>query len=302
MPLFETEFRAMGGPGHLQVDAPDEPTAQRWMKAAIDEIDRLEIKYSRYRADSLLSRINAAAGGPALEVDEETVALLDYADELYRQSRGRFDITSGVWRRLWRFGQAGAAPPSAQELAALQALVGWKRVERSGDERRSVRLSVAGMEIDLGGIGKEYAVDRGIQCLADCGAQHALLNLAGDLCALGSKPDGSSWRVGIRNPFEPSAVIAEIELSHAALATSGDYERCLMHEGRRYGHLLDARSGWPVDHWRSVSVKAPTALLAGSVSTLAMLMEAQGLTFLKESGLDFLAIDHQGMHFTRETR
>ena len=296
MPLFDTSFKAMGGPGEIQLDAPDEATARRCFKLALDEIDRLEIKYSRYRAGSLISRINAAAGAEPVAIDEETSALLDYGGEMHRQSEGRFDLTSGVWRRVWHFGQEAARPPSDEERHALLPLVGWALVEREG---LTVRLSRAGMELDLGGIGKEYAVDRCAAVLQQAGVVHALVNLAGDLRALGPKPDGGAWRVGVRDPHAPTRMLADIEMAQGALATSGDYERCLLHEGRRYGHVLDARSGQPVDHWRSVSVRAPTTLMAGSLSTLTLLMQEQGLKLLRDSGLDFLAVDAQGQVHTR---
>lgn len=296
MPLFRTEFRALGGPGEIQLDAADEAQARQWFKAALDEIDRIEIKYSRYRPDSLISRLNQQAGGPAMAADEETLSLMAYADELHHRSGGRFDLTSGVWRRAWNFRVAQARPPTPAELESLAPLVNWHAVERSA---AGMRLPRAGMELDLGGIGKEYAVDRAWKVLADGGVDHALVNLAGDLRAHGSKPDGSPWRVGVRHPDDPSTLLAEIDLMDGALATSGDYERCLVHEGRRYGHVLDARTGWPVSRWRSVSVRASTTLVAGSLATLAMLLEHEGLDLLMDSGLDFLAVDSKGRVHTR---
>lgn len=296
MQIFHTAFRALGGPGELQVGAPDEATARAWFRCALDEIDRIEIKYSRYRSDSLISRINAAAGGDSVDCDEETLALLEVADALHRQSGGRFDLSSGVWRRIWNFRDPTAPVPTEAQRAALASLVDWSRVERRGLQ---VRLGAAGMELDLGGIGKEYAVDRCAVLLMQAGAQHALINLAGDLRAIGAKPDGRPWQVGIQHPDRPGTVMAELPLEDGALATSGDYERCLWHEGRRYGHLLDARSGWPVQHWRSISVRAPSAVLAGGLSTVAMLMEEDGLGLLQQAGVDFLAVDAHGQVHTR---
>lgn len=296
MNLFTTAFKALGGPGEIQLAAPDEASARRWFKAALDEIDRIEITYSRYRPDSLISRINAAAGSGAVACDAETLGLLDVAQALYDQSGGRFDITSGVWRRAWNFRDPQADIPTQAQLDELAPLVGWRWVERDGTQ---VRLPRAGMELDFGGIGKEYAVDRAAVVLMEHGAQHALVNLAGDLRAVGPKPDGSPWQVGIQHPEKPDAVMAEIPLSEGALATSGDYQRCLWRNGRRYSHLLNATTGWPVDYWRSVSVRAPSALLAGGLSTCAMLMEGQGLELLKRSGVDFLAVDAHGQVHTR---
>lgn len=291
MPLFHTEFRALGGPGEIQLEASDEVAARRAFKAALDEIDRIELKYSRYRPDSLISRINAAAGGEPVSCDEETRALLDYAHTLHERSGGRFDLSSGVWRRAWDFRDPRARPPTADQLQALAPLVGWAQVQRSA---AGVRLAQVGMQLDLGGIGKEYAVDRAAAALAAQGVGRGLVNLAGDLRTLGDRPDGQPWRVGVRRPDAPTVLLAEIELRGSALATSGDYERSLVHDGRRWGHVLDARTGWPVSHWRSVSVRADSTLVAGSLATLAMLMEAEGLKLLQDSGADFLAVDAQG--------
>lgn len=296
MPIFHTAFRALGGPGEIQLAAPDEATAQAWFRLALDEIDRIEIKYSRYREGSLISRINAAAGGAPVPIDGETRALLEVADALYHQSDGRFDLSSGVWRRLWNFRDPQALLPTDEQRAAMAPLVGWPMVERT---RSQVRLPKAGMELDFGGIGKEYAVDRCAALLMEAGASHALINLAGDLRAIGSKPDGRPWQVGIQHPEVAGAVMAELPLQDGALATSGDYERCIWRDGRRYGHLLNARTGWPVQYWRSISVRAPSALLAGGLCTMAMLMEASGLGLLQQAAVDYLAVDASGQLHTR---
>jgi thiamine biosynthesis lipoprotein len=294
--IFHTAFRALGGPGEIQLAAPDEATARAWFRLALDEIDRIEIKYSRYREGSLISRINAAAGGSPVPIDSETSALLEVADALHRQSGGRFDLSSGVWRRLWNFRDPRAPLPTDEQRKALAGLVGWNQVERGPLQ---VRLAQAGMQLDLGGIGKEYAVDRCAVLLTEAGARHGMINLAGDLRAIGGKPDGQPWQVGIQHPVRPGSVMAELPLKDGALATSGDYERCIWRDGHRYGHLLDARTGWPVQHWRSISVRAPSAVLAGGLSTVAMLLEAPGLQLLQESGVDFLAVDAQGQVYTR---
>ncbi len=296
MALFHTAFKALGGPGDIQLDAPHDSAARQWFKQALDEIDRIERKYSRYRPDSLVSRINANAGGQPVHCDAETRALLDCADALHEHSRGCFDLTSGVWRRAWNFSDPQAPIPTARDLQPLARLVGWKLVERGPEH---VRLPLRGMELDLGGLGKEYAVDRCAAVLAEAGVTHALINLAGDLRAIGAKPDGRPWQIGIAHPDRPDAVVAEIDLAQGALTTSGDYARCIWRDGRRYGHLLDARSGWPVSHWRSVSVRSASALVAGGLSTSAMLMQQEGLALLQSSGMDFLAVDALGNIHTR---
>ncbi len=261
---------------------------------ALEEVRRIEAAFSRYRPDSIVSRINAAAGREAVACDAETVALLNYADALYRSSGGRFDITSGVLRKAWDFRLGGV--PARETLERLLPLVGWERVQRDGD---SVRLPLAGMELDFGGFGKEYAADRAAELLAAQGARHGYVNLGGDMRFLGPQPDGEAWQIGIQHPRRQRETVASVPFSRGALATSGDYERYFEANGRRYCHILDARSGMPVCYWRSVSVTAPLAITAGSCSTTAMLMERDGLDFLEQSGLSYLAIDQDGRIYRR---
>ncbi len=181
----------MAATNEVQVHAPDRASAEAMAARAIEEVQRIETKYSRYRPDSIVSRINAAAGHEAVAIDAETAQLLDYADACWRESGGLFDATSGVLRRAWRF-EAGLRPPTESALASVLPLIGWDRVERAG---ATVRLPVAGMELDFGGFGKEYAVDRAALALRNAGAASALVNLAGDLAILGAQPGGEPWRL-----------------------------------------------------------------------------------------------------------
>lgn len=292
MRLYRVGLRALGGPAELQIGAEHDAQAQAWVRAVVEELQRIEAKFSRYRSDSWIARLNAAAGGEALEADDETLALLDEAQALHRASDGAFDATCGALRGLWRFGSDAvggeAQPPDPEALAAARARVGWARVQRVG---RQVRLPEPGMALDLGGIGKEHAVDRACAVLLAAGARHALVNLAGDCRALGSRPDGQPWSVGVAHPRVAGQLLAQLPLAEASVCTSGDYARGFVHQGRRYSHVLDARSGWPVRHWASVSVLADSAAEAGRLATLAMLAECQGLARLRASGRDFLAVE-----------
>jgi thiamine biosynthesis lipoprotein len=283
------EFDAMGGPCRVLLAGSDAHTAQAGAEAVIAEVRRIEAKYSRYRADSVVAQLNAAAGGEWTELDAETAALLDYADTLHALSDGRFDPTSGVLRRCWDFRRA--VVPAAEVVQALLPLIGWQRVQREGQR---LRLPQAGMELDFGGFGKEYACDRAATLLQSRGFTSGIVNLGGDLRVLGPQPDGQPWQVGIAHPRAPGQTIASLALSEGALATSGDYERWFEHAGRRYCHLMDARCGWPVRHWQAISVTAPACIAAGGLTTLAMLMEADALPFLDSQGLPYLAIDASG--------
>jgi thiamine biosynthesis lipoprotein len=289
MRTFRIPFKAMASACELVLAVDDEPEAQAMAAAAIAEVQRIEAKYSRYQPESIVSRINAAAGGQAVACDEETWSLLSYADSLYQSSDGLFDITSGVLRRAWNFYDHRL--PASADLEALRQLIGWRRVEREG---QAVRLPEAGMELDFGGFGKEYAADRAGAVLAAKGLRHGYVNLAGDMRMLGPKPDGSPWMIGIQDPRDKTAILATIPVDRGGLATSGDYERFFELDGKRYCHILDPRSGQPVTHWRTVSVVAPLAVVAGNCATIAMLKQADGLAFLEACGMNYLAVDQSG--------
>lgn len=291
MQLHCLPFKAMASPCELRVYARDAGTAACAMAAARDEVLRIEVKYSRYRGDSVVAAINASAGdGKGIEVDAETAALLDYAAAAHAQSGGLFDITSGVLRRAWDFRSGRLPVPEA--VADLLALVGWHRVYWSSP---LLQLPLAGMQLDFGGFGKEYAVDRAAAVLVAQGIAHGLVDLGGDVRAIGPHPDGQPWRVGIAHPQRRDEAVARIDLHRGAVATSGDYERAIIHQGRRYSHLLDPRTGWPVSGGpASVSVRAEQCLIAGTASSVAMLHAAAAAEWLQALGLPWLSVDYDG--------
>ncbi len=290
MTLHRFTFRAMAAVNEVQLHSEDARFAEAAAARAIEEVARIEAKFSRYRDDSVLSRINAQAGGAPVRVDEETRGLLAFADACFRQSGGLFDATSGVLRRAWDF-RTGHLPAEA-ELAPLLPLVGWERVELQGD---SVRLPLAGMELDFGGFGKEYAVDRAARVLSEMGAASALVNLAGDVAILGAQPGDIPWRVGIQHPRRADALLASLPVSSGAIATSGDYERFIEVDGVRHCHVLDPRTGRSARGFQSVTVHGPSCLVAGSASTIAMLKgEEEGLAWLELLGLSFLCVRGNG--------
>jgi FAD:protein FMN transferase len=290
-PAFRYRFDAMASTHTLDLRATARARANGAARAAIADVLRIEAKYSRYRDDSVTSSINRAAGGRAVAIDRETALLLRYADRCHALSGGCFDLTSGVLRSVWDFKRRPPRLPDDAEISAVRALIGWDRVEWSD---REVRLPCAGMELDFGGIGKEYAADRAAGICRDHGIAHALVNLGGDVRAIGAHPDGSPWRVGIRHPRQAGAAITTIELDDAALATSGDYERYMEIDGRRYCHLLDPRTGIPVSHWQSASVVAPLAILAGSYATIAMLLGDGAEPFLAMQRVEHVLVAADG--------
>lgn len=288
--LFRFPFRALGSPCELHLYARREEHALRVARLVRANVAGIEQRYSRYRPDSLLSAINRVAErGGEIVVDPETAALLDYAETCHRESDGLFDITSGPLRKAWDF-QAGCLP-HAEKIAALLPAVGWDKLVW---RHPVLRFETAGMALDFGGIGKEYAADRAATLCLDHGIVHGLVDLGGDLRVLGPHPDGSPWKVGIQHPRQPDGLLASLDLDTGAVASSGDYERCIEIEGRRYSHILDPRTGWPVQGLSAVSVAASHCLIAGSACTIAMLKGAVGPVWLEELGLPHVWADTDG--------
>jgi thiamine biosynthesis lipoprotein len=285
---LEHRFSAMGGACRLRGEHPSEDRLLSAFDAAQKEVRRLELKYSRYLADSLTSRINLAAGsGHPVEVDKETLGLLNYADTLWQQSDGLFDLTSGVLRRAWDF-HAGE-PPAPATLAELLPLVGWQHLLI---EENAVTLQLAGMELDFGGLVKEYACDAAAGMLRKSGIVHGLVDLAGDMASTGPRADGQPWPVAVRRPSSGNQAAATVALDGNCIASSGDYERCLFIDGQRLGHILHPHTGWPVQGFTAVSVVAPQCLVAGSAATVAMLKpRKESVAWLQDMGLPWLAID-----------
>jgi thiamine biosynthesis lipoprotein len=282
-------FKAMGSACEVVLGSPSLEEAKGLAQVAIDEVQRIERKYSRYTTDSVIALINHQAAQAPVACDAETWSLFQFASQLFEKSDGLFDITSGVLRRAWNFKQAQV--PSVEQLENLLPLIGWQKVTL---KNQTIALPLTGMEVDLGGFGKEYAADRAAQMLKEKGVTSGYVNLAGDMRFLGPKPNGEPWMIGIQDPRHPDQVIATLPMSQGGLATSGDYERFFESNGQRYCHVLNPQTGWPVQHWRTVSVTAPLAVLAGCTTTMAMLKEEEGLSFLKSTGFDFFAIDHAG--------
>ncbi len=284
-------FRAMGSPCELHLYGDSRAEIDAVADAAVQLVLGLERKYSRYRDDSVVAAINRSAGDPAgLLVDDETASLLDYADTAHEQSDGLFDITSGSLRRVWNF--ASGRVPSRAEVTKALGRVGWSRVHWT---RPRIVLPVAGMELDFGGFGKEYAVDCATELCRARGVRSGMVDLGGDLRAIGPHPDGRPWIAGIRDPRAPERAMASIPLFGAGLATSGDYERCMIIGGVRYTHILDPRTGWPVTGLRSASVVAPQCLVAGTATTIALLKGARGgARFLDGLGLPNVRMDAEG--------
>ena len=270
----------MASPCELRIETGDNTLANRLGSVVEAEARRIETKYSRYRDDSILSQINAAKGR-AVQVDLETASLLDYAQNCYALSERRFDITSGILRRAWRFDGSDNVPKQAK-IDTLLPLIGWDKVVW---DNPYITLK-PGMEIDFGGLGKEYAVDRALLAVQAETDLPALVNFGGDLRISGPLNGNRAWQVTLQSVERKDKREGVLAVMDGALATSGDAQRFLLKDGVRYSHILDPRTGWPVENPpRSVTVSAPTCMEAGILSTLAMLQGGGAEAFLESESV-----------------
>ncbi len=279
--LVAIGFAAMASPCEVLLATSDLALAREIARIAAAEALRIERKFSRYRPDSVITRLNNSAGA-RVEVDDETAALLSFAAHCHALSDGRFDVTSGVLRRVWRFDGSDRLPDPAA-VAALLPLIGFGKIAWEPPFVGVPR----GMEIDFGGIGKEYAVDRVLGLVLTDFDGAALVNFGGDL-ATNRAPATGPWRVGVERPGSDREAALLLELSQGALATSGDTHRYLLRDGVRYGHIMDVRTGWPVPAApASITVASSSCVEAGMLATLSMLQGAGAEAFLDEQGVRY---------------
>ena len=276
------KFRAMASPCEVLIETTSRKQARELGKIARDEAQRIERKFSRYLEGNIVHTINHSDGKP-VEVDHETARLLDFADQCFQLSDGLFDITSGVLRQVWQFDGSDNIP-LACDVQRILPFIGWGRVSW-----QAPRLIVPeGMQLDFGGIGKEYAVDRVVSLLREVSDLPFLVNFGGDLHASKAPSAQTAWSVGIEAMRKTGTAVKTIELQRGALTTSGDAMRFLKKDGIRYGHVLHPKTGWPViDAPASVTVAGNSCTESGILSTLALLHGADAESFLESHDVAF---------------
>lgn len=285
MDLYKHNFGIMGGPACVMFYAPSKDVADQLMDDIYKELHRLNDKYSNYSAHSYVADINRSAGKKeGIVVDEETATLLDYSQACYQISDGLFDITTGVLYKAWDFGVKNPTLPPRKKINSLLEKVGWHRLQWANPH---LVMPIPGMTIDFGGVVKEYAVDRVVSICYAHNVYHGVVELGGDICVLGPKPDGEPWAIGVTNPFTRSESLFTFTLAQGGVATSGDYARYIDIDGERYCHILNPKTGMPIKKVGSVTVVASPCLVAGSLSTISFLKEEQGVQWLKDQGLPF---------------
>jgi thiamine biosynthesis lipoprotein len=282
-------FNAMASPCEVLIQTQDKSLAEQVGQCVSGEVWRIEDKYSRYDAQSVCSQINTS-NGQQVAIDEETYLLLNFAEQCYQLSDGLFDISSGVLSKVWTFDGTNIECehfPNQGDIDNVLPFVGWSKIIF---DRQSITLPNQ-MQLDFGGIGKEYAVDRCILLAKQLTQRPLLVNLGGDLAVTGPRENKQPWQVAIEHPDcddveEKHDMIVAIK--QGALATSGDARRYLIKAGIRYGHVLNAITGWPIlNAPRSITTVAPQCIQAGILATLALLQGQEAEAFLTEQEITY---------------
>ncbi len=288
----ERHVGVMGTDLQIKVLGRDRARLEAAVEAADHELRRVEDMMTDWRP-SPLTRLNDAAGQGPFEVPAELAAIIARAREVSRITEGAFDVTYAGVGRLWDFKVRPPKIPDAEQISAGLRLVDSSRL-KVDPSQRSVAVP-RGMQIGLGGIAKGYGVDRAMQVLLDLGIEHAIVNAGGDLKALGRNGD-EPWEVAVKHPRDPEHVIAVLRVSNTAMVTSGDYERFFEHDGRRYHHILDPRTGYPSEGAMSATVIAPHAEFADALATaLCVMGPEQGIPLIEKlRRVEAIVIDMAG--------
>ena len=268
--LHKLSFHAMSTICQVHFQALDPVLARDFQDEVLRWVGWFEARYSRFIPDSLISRINAAAGKAWVEVDAETDALFNLCQEMVFFTNGVFDLTALPLIRLWNWKARPPLIPADSAIGAARELVGWRKVLR---RKGAISLPREGMSIDLGGIGKEYAVDRVLTLGLQRGFKNIMVDFGQDVRVHGEAPERGTWHIGLQDPKDLGRCWTGVAVTNHAVATSGDGIRHFFHGGRRYGHILDPRTGYPVNNGTlSVTVIAPHCTFAGVLSTAAFIL------------------------------
>lgn len=293
----------MGNRFDLAVVGSNELDARAALEKAVLEIQRIEQLLSTYRPDSQTNQINEMAGISPVIVDAEVFELIQRAQRISDLTQGAFDLTYGSMdKSLWNFDQKMTQLPSPELAKKSVQLIDYQQVELD-IHNKSIFLKKRGMRLGFGGIGKGYAADRAKALLVSLGFQHGLVNASGDLCAWGNKENGKPWSIGVVHPDQSDQIIAHFDLKNSSVATSGNYEKFVVIDGKKYSHTIDPNTGYPIQGIKSVTVFAPFAELADALTTpIAVMGVSIGLDLINQiPGLGCVIIDDDNQVFYSES-
>lgn len=285
----------MGSRFDLTVVAENEKEGNDFIDIAVNEIRRIETLISSWDSLSETSQIIKYAGIKPVKVDKELFGLIDRSVKISALTDGAFDISYASMDRIWKFDGSMKRLPTNEEVAASVAKVGYKNIVLD-PKAQTVFLKLKGMRIGFGALGKGYAADKAKGLLISLGVKGGIINASGDLSTWGTQPDGKSWMVGITNPMNKEKIFSWFPINGNAVVTSGNYEKFVEFNGKKYTHIIDPRSGWPASGLTSVSIFAPKAELADALATGVFVMGHEtGLDFINQlPGVECVIVDDQG--------
>ncbi|HEY8970686.1 MAG TPA: FAD:protein FMN transferase [Puia sp.] len=298
--LFKRGLRLMGNHFELSVAAREEKWAMERIDAGVAEIQRIERLLTTYHEDSDTCRINAAAGIAPVAVSPETFHLIERSLRISRITQGAFDITYGsVDKSLWNFDTTMSRLPDRDTARKMVRLINYKNILLD-KESFTVHLKEKGMRIGFGGIGKGYAAERAKSIMQSMGVTSGVVNASGDLAAWGHQPNGQPWTIGIVNPNAAGQIFSWLNVTDMALATSGNYEKYIVIDGKKYSHTINPRTGLPVTGIKSVTIICPNAEIADAMATPVMIMGVRaGLDMINQiNNVEAILIDDDDKVYT----
>jgi thiamine biosynthesis lipoprotein len=298
--VFKKNCKLMGNRFELTVVADDEQWAHDRIEAGIAEIQRIERLLTTFSDDSETNRVNQNAGIAPVAVSRETFNLVERSLRISAVTQGAFDISYGsIDKRLWNFDQNMTALPDKEAARKMVSLINYRNVEMDKD-KCTIYLANKGMRIGFGGIGKGYAAERAKQVMKEMGVKSGVVNASGDLCAWGYQPDGKPWTIGIVNPNASHQIFSYLSVTDLAVATSGNYEKYVMIDGKRYSHTIDPRTGLPVSGIKSVTIITTNAEIADAMATPVMIMGIYtGLDLINQmKDIEAIIIDDEDRMYT----
>lgn len=298
--VFSKQVRLMGNQFTFSVVHESESIAQKIIDFGIAEVRRIEDLLSTFKEGSATNRINASAGISPVEIDEETLQLIERSLKISALTQGAFDITYGsIDKSLWNFDQNMKELPDPEVARKAVKRINYRNVVVDRIQR-TVFLKVEGMRIGFGGIGKGYAADKAKEVMKKAGAESGIVNASGDLTVWGQQPDGQYWTIGIADPNQANTSFAKMKLTYVSVATSGTYEKYAIIDGKRYSHTIDPKTGYPVHGIKSVTVICPKAELADAMATPIMVMgKRAGLDLINQiNGIECIIVDDHDKIYT----
>lgn len=269
--VYQKQFVKMGSDFELTVVAENEKEARVFFALGMNEIDRIEALISSWQPQSETSKVNQNAGKKGTVVSRELFELVKRAKAISKLTDGAFDITYASVDKLWKFDGRAIKKPSSEKLNASVKNIGFEKIELE-EEKSALFLTQSGMKMGFGAIGKGYAADAVKRLLQAKGVKAGIVNASGDMSAWGKNPNGEDWQIGLVNPMNKNKVFSWFSLNEKAVVTSGDYERYVMIDGERYGHIINPKTGMPSKGIVSATVFAPKAELADALATALFVM------------------------------